>query len=352
MWLEAGKPNAGYIFDTIKHTRHQYHYAVRRCKNNIINIEKQKLADNISDSKQFWKEFKKSPANKIVTTVMDNAIRDIQITEVLKHKYKSLYNSLPRSDAEMQSLYSIVNNGVNRDQLQDIYVTSDIIAQCIKRLKRSKSVGNYGFKPYHLINGGKRLHILLSMLFKSMLIHGYNANDFVLSSIISIPKDISFSLSSSDNYRGISLFNGICKLFDYVIMHTCNGYLYTSDMQFGFKPQHSTTMCSLVYNEIINYYLSNNSNVYSCLLDASKAFDKVHYEKIFHILLNQKVPFCIIRLSMDSFERQMARVMWNSHVSEYFSISNGVKQGGVISPVMFNLYFDNLLIYLEQSGLG
>ena len=64
-----------------------------------------------------------------------------------------------------------------------------------------------------------------------MLIHGYNANDFVLSSSISIPKDIHSSLSSNDNYRGISLFNGICKLFYYIIMHTCNDYLYTSDMR-------------------------------------------------------------------------------------------------------------------------
>ena len=245
----------------------------------------------------------------------------------------------------MQSLYSIVNNGINRDQLQDMYVTSDIIAQCIKRSKRSKSDGNYGFKPDHLIKGGKRLHILLSMLFESMLIHCYNAIDSVLSSIISTPKDIRSSLGICDNYRGFSLFNGICTLFNYVIIHTCNDYLYTSDMQFGFKPQRSTTMCSLVYHEIINHYMSNNSNVYSCLLDASKAFDKVHYGKLFNILLNRKVPFCIIRLLMDSFERQMARVMWNFHVSDYFSISNGVKQGVVISPVMFNLYLVNLLIF-------
>ena len=164
-----------------------------------------------------------------------------------------MYNSIPTSDAEMQSLYSIVNNGIKRDQLQDMYVTSDIIAQCIKRLKRSKSDGNYGFKADNLINRGKRYHILLSMLFKSMLIHAYNANDLVLSSNVSIREDIRSSLSSSDNYRGISLFNGICKLFDYVIMHTCNDYLYTPDMQFGIKPQHSTTMCSLVYHEIINH---------------------------------------------------------------------------------------------------
>ena len=78
--------------------------------------------------------------------------------------------------------------------------------------------------------------MLLSLLFRSMLIHGYNAKYLVLSSIISLQKDIHSSQSSSDNYRGISLYNGLCKLFDYVIMHTCNDYLYTSDMQFGFKP--------------------------------------------------------------------------------------------------------------------
>ena len=68
--------------------------------------------------------------------------------------------------------------------------------------------------------------------------------------------------------------------------------------------------------------------------------------------MNRKVPFCIIRLLMDIFEKQMARVMWNSPVSDYFSISNVVKQGGIISPLMFNLYSDNLLISLKQSGLG
>ena len=109
--------------------------------------------------------------------------------------------------------------------------------------------------------------------------------------------------------------------------------------------------CAALFNTkslTIIIIMSNNSPVYSCLLDASKAFDKVHYGTLFHILLNRKVPFCIIRLLMDSFEIQRARVMWNSHVSDYFSISNGVKQGGVISPVMFNLYLDNLLISLKS----
>ena len=51
-----------------------------------------------------------------------------------------------------------------------------------------------------------------------MLVHGYNLSDLLLSTIIFIPKDLKGSLSKSDNYRGISLVNSICKLSDYVII--------------------------------------------------------------------------------------------------------------------------------------
>ena len=50
MWLESGKPNTGFIYQIMKCTRHQYHYAVRRCKSNKLNIQKQRLAENIHNS--------------------------------------------------------------------------------------------------------------------------------------------------------------------------------------------------------------------------------------------------------------------------------------------------------------
>ena len=69
-----------------------------------------------------------------------------------------------------------------------------------------------------------------------------------------------------------------------MISNTC---FQTSDMQFGFKQQHSTVMCSFSYHEVINHYFLNGSTVYSCLLDASKVFDKVHYDTIFSILFKK-----------------------------------------------------------------
>ena len=58
------------------------------------------------------------------------------ITEVLKDKLKTLYNSVKTSDAEMQCMYSILNNGINWDQLHHMYVTTDVIAQCIITIKK------------------------------------------------------------------------------------------------------------------------------------------------------------------------------------------------------------------------
>ena len=45
-------------------------------------------------------------------------------------------------------------------------------------------------------------------------------------------------------------------------------------------------------------------------------------------------------------------VLWNNCNSRYFNVGNGVKQGGVLSPILFNLYIDRLLIRLQKSGVG
>ena len=60
-------------------------------------------------------------------------------------------------------------------------------------------------------------------------------------------------------------------------------------MQFGFKNNHSTVLCTAVYIETINHYMNEGSDVYSCLIYGSKAFDRVHWGKLFSILIEKKV---------------------------------------------------------------
>lgn len=94
-------------------------------------------------------------------------------------------------------------------------------------------------------------------------------------------------MNSSENYRGIALGSVIGKLFDRIILTKHWDVLKSSDLQFSFKPKHSTTQCSFVLNEVVQYYLSNKSNVHLCMLDASKAFDRVNYVKMFKLMLGK-----------------------------------------------------------------
>ena len=45
-------------------------------------------------------------------------------------------------------------------------------------------------------------------------------------------------------------------------------------------------------------------------------------------------------------------VRWGATTSTQFTVSNGVKQGGIISPILFNVYMDDLSIALNSSGIG
>ena len=86
-----------------------------------------------------------------------------------------------------------------------------------------------------------------------MLVHGYYPSELLKSTIISLPKDKTASISSSSNYRGISLFKRICKLYDYAIIDICGDFLDMCDMQYGFKKNHSTTFCTVVLKELVQH---------------------------------------------------------------------------------------------------
>ena len=101
--------------------------------------------------------------------------------------------------------------------------------------------------------------------------------------------------------------------------------------------------------ETINHYVNEGSNVYSCLFDASKAVDRVHLGRLFKILIEIKVFYLFIHLLLDSYLRQLSCVAWGFLSLVIFLLSNEVKQGGVLSPILLNLYIDKLLIRLKHA---
>ena len=132
-------------------------------------------------------------------------------------------------------------------------------------------------------------------------------------------QDIRGDLCNSDNYRGIALCYALCKLIDIIIIDKYGHPLFTSELQFAFKPEHSTNVCTSVLKEVCSYYRCRNTDIYLCTLDASKAFDRIHYGKLFNLLCERNVPAVIISLIIGMYTRQRICTNWNRAFSDLFS---------------------------------
>ena len=129
-------------------------------------------------------------------------------------------------------------------------------------------------------------------------------------------------------------------------------FLDTCPNQFGFKKGHSTDMFIYVLKEFIEFYRSRNTSVFVTFLDAAKAYDKIDHWQLFNKLLNINVPVFIISMLAFWYSRQEMFIRWGNSCSTKFRVTNGVKQGGILSPAFFNVYMNNLSVSLNHSGIG
>jgi Reverse transcriptase (RNA-dependent DNA polymerase) len=219
-------------------------------------------------------------------------------------------------------------------------------------LKAHKGDGSSGLSTDHIIHAGDDCLIHIACLFTSIVVHGTVPDSCLVSTILPIPKGRNVNTSDSSNYRGIALSSVYGKLFDNIVLNRYSVKLMTSELQFGFKAKSSTNMCTMVLKEAIAYYSKNQSSVFCTFLDASKAFDRVRYCKLFDLLIKRNLPACIIRVLVNFYTSNYVRVSWCGVMSDYFHALNGVKQGGVLSPVLFCIYIDNLLVALSKAGVG
>ena len=86
------------------------------------------------------------------------------------------------------------------------------------------------------------------------------------------------------------------------------------------------------------YYSADGGTAFCTFLDATKAFDCTDYCKLFQLLLHRDIPSIYLRLLLNMYTNSVAHVCWSGVFSNTFSVQNGVKHGGIVSPVLFCIY--------------
>ena len=212
---------------------------------------------------------------------------------------------------------------------------------------------SWGIQAEHFRNGSLNFYRHTDGLFTGLVKHGGIPRNFRETAIILILKDQTGDRNSPDNYRGIAISSVLGKLLEKFIMAKYQRFWHTSKQQFGFKAGHGCGMSTFVVQESINYFLENgNEIVFGCFLDLSKAYDRVNHALLFMKLVERHIPTFIVKFLRNWYKEQDLYVKWNSSKSTSFKTSNGVRQGSVLSPALFNVYIDDLITGLERSGAG
>ena len=121
-------------------------------------------------------------------------------------------------------------------------------------------------------------------------------------------------------------------------------------IRLGLNPR-KTKLCVFAFKELLRFYTKHGSAMHVAFLDASKAFDRINRYKLIAKLAKCDVPKYLLKVICSEYNNQSVCVRWVSTYSESFPVSNGVKQGWLLSPLLFNVYMDNLSAQLYTKPL-
>ena len=350
-WKDHGRPVQGTFLEDMKRTRKQFKDALNFCNRNEDKIRNEIMLEKLHSKnfKELWNEVDKVRKIQIPpASIIDGETDQLNIAELFSSKYKVIFDKCHNGKSNAEDIEIDVSN-VKFPDAGRMFSKEDI-HKGIAKLR--PSIGPDNVHANHLKLSTDLFEHLIALFFSSSILHGYISLDILKGTIGPTIKDRYGNLQCSDNYRPVISSSVFLKLFEYCILEKIEDCLNFSDKQHGFKSNHSTSSACLILKETIHYYLNSNSTVYSCFLDISKAFDSVNHKLLIEKLIDSGVPVMIVNIIKFWYSNQIVKVRYENACSKEWKLCNGVRQGGVLSGIFFNIYIDSLIRNIESTYVG
>ena len=172
-------------------------------------------------------------------------------------------------------------------------------------------------------------------------------------SIVSIPKK--GNLADCNNYRGISLINVGIKILSKIITNRISKYAFDNKFvrpeQFGFRNKEECISLFISIRDICQRRKFDDKFTYLAFLDLKKAYDSVPIFNILTKLYNLGIRGKCLNFLTNLYVTSKARAKLRGDLSDEFPINRGVRQGCPLSPILFNLFINDILLNCDNYGI-
>ena len=254
---------------------------------------------------------------------------------------EELYEDNDRGEADMGDLVNEVYN-----------ISTEEIKEVINEMPKEKACGADNI-PAELLQcmGEEGIEIitkLINMIYKS----GHIPEDFKKSIFVPLPK-INKTQDCND-FRMIALISHASKILLQLIKRRITPIIENQlgDSQMGFRKGKGTRDAIFQLRMISERYTQMGRKVYMCFVDYQKAFDRVKHDKLLEIMESAGIPELERRLIINLYWHQQAAVRWDNELSGYVNIKRGVRQGCIVSPLLFNLYSEFMITEAIENEKG
>ena len=347
-WHSNGRIRMGSLFEEMKTSRKAFKNALKYCRNNEAKIKKEIILRKfgLKNKSAFWKEISKVNGKNSKKFVSIDGNSDAgEIVSIFDQKYKDILD-----DPRCQTPPS-VENMIRVPQANALpLITMNNLDQAIYELNVGK--GWDGIHAYHFKFVGKNFRGIFCKFLNKLLDHAFVPRSMIFGEIRPVIKNNSLSKNDSNNYRPVMNSSMSLKILEYCIQPTMMKSLRLNSRQFGFRKDTGCLQAIALVKETIKKYNAEGSCVHAALVDCSKAFDRINIKILFGKLLASDLDIRIIVIIMCTYNNTFVNTVFNGAKSAPWLVGNGVRQGGILSPLLFSFYINETLDIISEMSAG
>lgn len=161
-------------------------------------------------------------------------------------------------------------------------------------------------------------------------------------------------MSECENWRGITLLSMVNKVIAHIITNRVASALEPDlrPHQAGFRPHRSCVDHINSLRVIVEQSAEWRSPLYLLFIDFEKAFDTLDHKTIWNALACKGTPPKIISLIQGLYNGATCKVLHENHLSDRINVAVGVRQGCVMSPLLFNIVLDVVMKTATNNTKG